>query len=119
MCKPDCGMILWDSAGIGGSQDSALWDAAWAQSCPRETVSSRATCSWSWARLRPWLLWLRVFLDPCFCVADLVQEALGAPSAHAMPRVPSPGWPGPAFVFGQQWGGIGEHGEVTGHSLWP
>lgn len=90
-----CGILQ----GLVAPRTQHSWDAAQAKSCPMETVSSRATCSWSWA----WL-WLRVFLDPCFCVADLVQEALGAPSAPAMGMVPSPGWPGPASIFGQQWG---------------
>lgn len=38
------------------------------------------------------LIRLPVFLDPCFCVADLAQEALRVPLARALAWLPPPGW---------------------------
>lgn len=60
-----------------------------------------------------------VFLDPCFCVADLVQEALRALLAHALAWIPPLRGGLHPPTFAQQWRGISEHHEIAGHSPRP
>lgn len=104
--KPGCGMPLWDSAGPGGSQDSPLWDAARAQSCPTGTASSRATCSWSWASLGA-----VATLAACFPGSLLLRRGSCArsPRCSLCPRNGQGASPGVAWASLRVWSAVGWH----------